>query len=82
MTSKTIARCVTVSLVAAAPLTAQTDAARSERMQEQLRQLRAEKRAKPVFAIRPWTFDFDEAQRLAHRSGKPIFAYFTRSYSP
>ena len=30
----------------------------------------------------PWTADYDEAREKAKESGKVIFAYFTRSYSP
>ena len=29
-----------------------------------------------------WTTDFDAAKRKAKETGKPIFAYFTRTYSP
>ena len=29
-----------------------------------------------------WIHSLEEAQRMARESGKPIFAYFTRSYSP
>lgn len=29
-----------------------------------------------------WTTDFDAAKARAKEAGKPIFAYFTRSYSP
>jgi hypothetical protein len=28
----------------------------------------------------PWKTDFEEAQREALRTGKPIFAYFTKTY--
>ena len=30
----------------------------------------------------PWVTDYDEALAQAQQSGKPVFAYFTRSYSP
>ena len=29
-----------------------------------------------------WIMDYEEAQAAAAKSGKPIFAYFTRSYAP
>jgi len=33
-------------------------------------------------ASAPWGLDFDEAKKRAKATGKPIFAYFTRSYTP
>ena len=30
----------------------------------------------------PWVHDFNEALKLSRKTGKPIFSYFTRSYSP
>lgn len=30
----------------------------------------------------PWTTDYDKAREASARSGKPILAYFTRSYAP
>lgn len=30
----------------------------------------------------PWITDYDRAREEARKSGKPIFAYFTRSYAP
>jgi hypothetical protein len=38
--------------------------------------------AKPVFKANPWNVDLATAQQESLRTGKPIFAYFTRSYSP
>ena len=29
-----------------------------------------------------WTTDYDEARAASTKTGKPIFVYFTRSYSP
>jgi hypothetical protein len=49
--------------------------------QEQFKQLRTEKMAKDVFTKAAWTFDYDKARAEARKSGKPIFAYFTRSYA-
>lgn len=42
---------------------------------------RSEKFAKPVFEKANWLFDYDEARAEAERSGKLLFAYFTRSYA-
>ena len=41
-----------------------------------------QKLAKPFFKNAAWITDFDEAKRKARELGKPIFAYFTRSYAP
>ncbi len=49
--------------------------------QKTLEQQRADKQAKAVFAKAPWTFDYDKARAEAKKTGKPIFAYFTRSYA-
>ena len=29
----------------------------------------------------PWVTDYDKARSLSKQTGKPIFAYFTRSYA-
>lgn len=64
---------------------AQNDGSRQQPNQEQLQkyeQLRDEKLAKDVFEKAPWVVqDFDKARQQAKESGKPIFAYFTRSYA-
>jgi len=49
--------------------------------QDKLKELRTEKMAKEVFTKAAWTFDYDQARAEAKKSGKPIFAYFTRSYA-
>jgi hypothetical protein len=49
--------------------------------QDQLKTQRAEKMAKEVFKKADWTFDYDKARAESKKSGKPIFAYFTRSYA-
>jgi hypothetical protein len=49
--------------------------------QEQLVELRKEKLAKEVFKKAPWVVDYDAARQEAKKTGKPIFAYFTRSYA-
>jgi hypothetical protein len=48
--------------------------------QEQLIKLRDEKLALPVFQKAPWSFDYDKVRAEAKKSGKLIFAYFSRSY--
>ena len=32
--------------------------------------------------VAPWITDYDLARKTAKEQGKPIFGYFTRSYSP
>ena len=56
-------------------------AAAQAKTQEQLAALRDEKLGKKVFTRAEWSFDFDEAMENASGSGKPILAYFTRSYA-
>lgn len=46
----------------------------------ELNQRRREKLEKPVFQ-NGWLTDFERARAAAKQSGKPIFAYFTRSYA-
>jgi hypothetical protein len=52
-----------------------------KKSQEDLIKLRDEKFALEVFKKAPWTFDYDAARQEAKKSGKPIFTYFSRSYS-
>lgn len=40
-----------------------------------------EKIAKPFVAHGSWGVDYDKALERAKAEGKPIFAYFTRSYA-
>ena len=49
--------------------------------QEQLKKQRDEKLALPVFKKAGWIFDYDQARAEAKKTGKPIFAYFSRSYA-
>ncbi len=49
--------------------------------QEELVHKRDEKFALPVFKKADWTFDYDAAREEAKKSGKVIFAYFSRSYA-
>ncbi len=50
--------------------------------QETIEQKRDKKLALPFLKKAPWNTDFDKAKESSKKSGKPIFAYFTRSYSP
>jgi hypothetical protein len=43
---------------------------------------RAAKLAEPWVKNADWITDYDKARQLSDESGKPIFAYFTRSYAP
>src|SRR5262245_51408849 len=52
-----------------------------EKSQDELKAQRTEKLAKEVFKQAPWTFDYDAARAEAKKTGKPILAYFTRSYA-
>jgi hypothetical protein len=47
---------------------------------EQLLAQRVAVLASPTFTKAAWTVDYDDALAQAEKSGKPIFAYFTRSY--
>ncbi len=49
--------------------------------QEKMKAEHEKKLAKEVFKKAPWTFDYDKAREEAQKSGKPIFAYFSRSYA-
>ena len=50
--------------------------------QEQLVERKKEKLAGAWLKKAPWILDFDAAKAESKKSGKPIFAYFTRSYAP
>lgn len=52
-----------------------------QKSQEELIQLRDEKLAKPVFKLADWNTDYDAVRAEAKKSGKLVFAYFTRSYA-
>ena len=71
----------TLRMTALAAALAGLCAAQAQPSQEQLKQQRTEKMAKEVFKKADWTFDYDKARADAKKTGKPIFAYFTRSYA-
>jgi ribosomal protein S17E len=65
-------------LRAAAALLALAAAAGAQDMEDRFK----EKLAKDFVKNAEWVLDYDEAQKKAKETKKPIFAYFTRSYSP
>ena len=40
------------------------------------------KKQQPMFGKAKWTLDYEQALAEAKATGKPVFAYFTRSYAP
>lgn len=66
---------VALSLVALPSLTL------AQKSQDELAKMRDDKMAHAVFQKASWIFDYDKVREEAKRSGKPIFAYFTRSYA-
>ncbi len=41
-----------------------------------------DKLKQPFLAKAAWLTDYDKAREEAKKTGKPIFTYFTRSYTP
>ena len=68
--------------VRAVRLTAAGLGARKPPTQDELKQRFDEKSAGAWLKNANWITDYDKARELAKASGKQIFAYFTRSYSP
>ncbi|MEO0481612.1 MAG: thioredoxin family protein [Planctomycetota bacterium] len=66
-----------IAAILAAPLCAQRGPS-----QEELQKRKAKKLTESFVSAYPWQTDFDAARAAARESGKPIFAYFTRSYEP
>lgn len=50
--------------------------------QDDLVQKRDKKLASEFLKKSPWLTDYDKALAESKKSGRPIFGYFTRSYSP
>ena len=67
------------SLVLAAALTA---AIGSAAFGQSLEEKRDKKLASEFLKKSAWLTDYDKALAESKKSGKPIFGYFTRSYSP
>jgi len=49
---------------------------------EHLQELLDKKLASAFLKKAAWELDYDAARAKAKESGKPIFAYFSRSYAP
>lgn len=49
--------------------------------QESNEEKRDKKLAEEWLKKAPWITDYDQAREESKKSGKPIFAYFTRSYA-
>jgi hypothetical protein len=56
--------------------------AAEETAMDPLQQKLDKKLSAPFVAKGNWITDFDTAKKKAAETGKPIFAYFSRSYSP
>lgn len=54
----------------------------SAQAQESLEAKRDAKLASPWLKANGWLTDYTAAKDAAKKAGKPIFTYFTRSYSP
>ena len=70
-----------VTLLASAPAEAQRRR-RQAPTPEQLQERYDAKMAEKWWKNASWTTSYDEALKQSKASGKTIFAYFTRSYSP
>ena len=53
-----------------------------ERSEKELRECRDALMAKAWVKASPWMTDYEKALAAAKKTGKPIFAYLTRSYAP
>jgi hypothetical protein len=67
-----------IGMLVACGLLAGGTAARAGSLEE----MRDAKLAEPWLKSAPWITDYDKARAEAKATGKPIFAYFTRSYAP
>ena len=77
-----IARIAVLAGLLAAIFASPALAQRAMPSQEQLKQQRADKVAEDWYTSAGWIDDYDVAREKAKESGKLIFAYFTRTYSP
>ncbi len=50
--------------------------------QQSLEEKRDQKLKSPFLSKAPWITDYDRAREESRKTGKVIFAYFTRSYAP
>ena len=57
-------------------------AQRQQKSPEELRKQYEEKISKDWFKSASWSLDLEDSLARATKEGKPVLAYFTRSYSP
>ena len=55
--------------------------ATAQQPQPSLEEKRDKKLQEPFFKKAAWFTDYDKAREESKKAGKPIFAYFTRSYA-
>ena len=77
-----IARIAVLAGLLAALFASSAFAQRAMLSQEQLKKQRADKVAEEWYTSAGWIDDYDQVREKAKESGKLIFAYFTRTYSP
>lgn len=53
----------------------------SAQSQDDLKKRKEKELQEPFLKKAAWLLDYDKAKEAAKKSGKPIFAYFTRSYA-
>ncbi|KAF0246353.1 MAG: hypothetical protein FD180_841 [Planctomycetota bacterium] len=53
-----------------------------EPSQDELKKKKEEVLKDPFLKKAPWMLDYDRALAEAKKTGKPVFAYFTRSFAP
>jgi hypothetical protein len=57
-------------------------ASAGEPSQDELKKKKEEVLKDAFLKKAPWTLDYDKALAEAKKTGKPVFAYFSRSYAP
>lgn len=72
---------ITALLACIAPGAAFAQAKAPGQTQEDFKKLYEEKLKEPFFKKAAWITDYDKAREEAKKTGKPIFAYFSRSYA-
>lgn len=71
-----------IALLLALPALPATAQGRPPPTVEELKERRDAKLAEDFLKNAPWITSFEKAKATAAETGKPIFAYFTRSYQP
>jgi hypothetical protein len=77
----TLNRCVAFAVALCLGLAAPSGAQDQER-QDELISKRDKKLESEFLKKADWITDYDKARAESKKAGKPIFGYFTRSYSP